>query len=136
MSDRGSSPRPSKSRSRSRSRSHSPRVQDEDKKSPREEDKRSGDDEPRDAARSRSRSPAARTPAAKPDVANPGNNLYVANLAARVGESELQEMFSKFGRVAKCEVILDPVTKESRGFGFVTFDDIRDAEDAVKELNK
>ncbi|KUF73370.1 putative RNA-binding protein C25G10.01 [Phytophthora nicotianae] len=128
MSDRGSpSPR------RSRSRSPSPRADDnEDKKSP-----RVSDNEDRETSRrSRSRSPAPKAPAAPADVANPGNNLYVANLATRVGEQDLQEIFSKFGRVDKCEVIVDPVTKESRGFGFVTFEDVRDAEDAVKELNK
>ncbi|KAF1778206.1 Nucleotide-binding alpha-beta plait domain [Phytophthora cactorum] len=97
-----------------------------------------------------------KAPAAPADVVNPGNNLYVANLATRVGQQDLQELFSKFGRVDKCEVIVDPVTKESRwgltvtfdterrmlmlllngrGFGFVTFEDVRDAEDAVKELN-
>ena len=45
---------------------------------------------------------------------NPGNNLYVANLATRVGQPELQELFAKYGRVSKCEVIVDPVTRESR----------------------
>ncbi|CAH0481385.1 unnamed protein product [Peronospora belbahrii] len=69
------------------------------------------------------------------NVANPGNNLYVANLATRTSQSELQELFEKYGRVNKCQVIVDPVTRESRGFGFVTYEDVRDAEDAVKELN-
>ncbi|KAG3097490.1 hypothetical protein PI124_g5368 [Phytophthora idaei] len=127
MSDRGSpSPR------RSRSRSPSPRAdENEDKMSPRVSD----NEERETSRRSRSRSPAPKAPAAPADVVNPGNNLYVANLATRVGQQDLQELFSKFGRVDKCEVIVDPVTKESRGFGFVTFEDVRDAEDAVKELN-
>ena len=47
-------------------------------------------------------------------VENPGNNLYVANLATRVGQADLQELFDKYGRVCKCEVIVDPVTRESR----------------------
>ncbi|RAW43395.1 hypothetical protein PC110_g369 [Phytophthora cactorum] len=102
-----------------------------DKKSPRVSD----NEERETLRRSRSRSPAPKAPAAPADVVNPGNNLYVANLATRVGQQDLQELFSKFGRVDKCEVIVDPVTKESRGFGFVTFEDVRDAEDAVKELN-
>ncbi|CAI5726736.1 unnamed protein product [Peronospora effusa] len=124
MSDRASpSPR--------RSRSPSPGVQAEDKTSVRL------DTEMQDVhERSRSHS-LARSSGIAPlkDVENPGNNLYVANLATRVGQVELEEIFTKFGRVSKCEVIVDPVTRESRGFGFVTFDDVRDAEDAVKELN-
>ncbi|KAI9906662.1 hypothetical protein PsorP6_004652 [Peronosclerospora sorghi] len=127
MSDRGSpSPR--------RSRSISPRVPDENKRSPfadadAQQEQAAEDNE----TLRRSRSPAR---ADGKDVSNPGNNLYVANLATRMGQSELQEIFSKFGRVEKCEVIVDPVTRESRGFAFVTFEDVRDAEDAVKELNK
>ncbi|KAG7391824.1 hypothetical protein PHYPSEUDO_003444 [Phytophthora pseudosyringae] len=143
MSDQGS-PSPRRSHSRSRSRSPSPRAEDdEDKKSPRPSD---SEDKERDAedrettrrSRSRSGSPApaaGKAPVAKPEGGNPGNNVYVANLATRVGEQDLQDLFAKFGRVDKCEVIVDPVTRESRGFGFVTFEDIRDAEDAVKELN-
>ncbi|KAE9039010.1 hypothetical protein PR003_g392 [Phytophthora rubi] len=142
MSDQGSSPRPSRSRSRSnsnsnsRNRSPSPHAQDEEDKA-REPDQQ-GEDTEEASRRSRSRSPA---PAAKAsdappaNVNNPGNNLYVANLATRVSERDLQELFAKFGRVDKCEVIVDPVTRESRGFGFVTFEDVRDAEDAVKEMN-
>ncbi|CAI5747232.1 unnamed protein product [Peronospora destructor] len=120
MSDRASpSPR--------RSRSPSPGVPDEVKT-------RSRLDMETQAANRRSNSPA-RSRAKQKDVENPGNNLYVANLATRVGQVELEELFAKFGRVSKCEVIVDPVTRESRGFGFVTFDDVCDAEDAVKELN-
>ncbi|KAH7481840.1 hypothetical protein PRIC1_009697 [Phytophthora ramorum] len=121
-------------RSRSRSRSPSPRAEDDEDKSARP-DQQQDEGEGDARSRSRSRSPLPAREGAKPDVGNPGNNLYVANLATRVGQPELQEIFAKFGRVDKCEVIVDPVTRESRGFGFVTFEDVRDAEDAVKELN-
>ena len=61
------------------------------------------------------RSPSrARSDTQPKDVENPGNNLYVANLAKRMGQVELEELFAKFGRVRKCEVIMDPVTRESR----------------------
>jgi transformer-2 protein len=32
-------------------------------------------------------------------------------------------------------IVLDPHTRESRGFGFVTFDESNDAEQAVKEMD-
>ncbi|MEQ2180852.1 Chromatin assembly complex, subunit 3, partial [Goodea atripinnis] len=35
----------------------------------------------------------------------------------------LREYFCKFGEVKECMVMRDPVTKRSRGFGFVTYAD-------------
>ncbi|OQR88483.1 hypothetical protein THRCLA_22857 [Thraustotheca clavata] len=66
---------------------------------------------------------------------NAGNNLYVANLPHKMSEEELIAIFSKYGR-ATCDLIKDPVTHDSRGFGFVTFEDKRDAEDAIAGLNE
>ncbi|RLN95460.1 hypothetical protein BBJ28_00007607 [Nothophytophthora sp. Chile5] len=121
MSDRGSSPRGGSERSRSRS----PSPQEGAKAATAGE----GDASParqeggdaRRGSRSRSHSPApaaGKGPAVDAEVANPGNNLYVANLPHRVsgrdgGWTLLEEMFAKFGRVDKCEVIVDPVTRES-----------------------
>lgn len=33
------------------------------------------------------------------------------------------------------KIVMDPILKESRGFGFVTYDNKEDANDAVKEMN-
>lgn len=66
---------------------------------------------------------------------NRGNNLYIANLSYQTREEDLQELFAKFGKIKYCKVIRDPVSKESRGFGFVTFEDAGDAQEAIKQLN-
>jgi RNA recognition motif-containing protein len=36
-----------------------------------------------------------------------------------MSEDELEELFGKYGKVESVNVMLDPHTKESRGFGFV-----------------
>ncbi|GLD91925.1 hypothetical protein PINS_up000458 [Pythium insidiosum] len=120
MSDNGKSPSPAKS-------PMSPR-EDADR-SPRRPTSRS----PSPRGREGNGAPPAAEGQSEPT--NPGNNVYVANLAIRMGQPDLEELFGKFGRIERCEVILDPVTRESRGFAFVTFEDVRDAEDAVKEMN-
>lgn len=50
---------------------------------------------------------------------NPGSNLFVTGIAPRLTESEVSRMFEKYGEVEKCQIMRDPHTKESRGFGFV-----------------
>ena len=45
--------------------------------------------------------------------------LYVGNLPWSVDNSQLEELFSKFGSVISANVITDRVSKRSRGFGFV-----------------
>lgn len=66
------------------------------------------------------------------DVENPGSNLFVSGIAPRMKEDELEEIFSKYGRVDKVQIMLDPHTQESRGFGFVQMNTGEEA-DAAKD---
>ncbi|KAJ6804945.1 serine/arginine-rich splicing factor SR45a-like [Iris pallida] len=85
---------------------------------------------PRARARSRSRSQ-------DPGYAsNPGNNLYITGLSTRVTTSDLEEHFSKEGKVRECEVVLDPRSRESRGFAFITMESVEDADRCIKHLNR
>ncbi|KAF8916644.1 hypothetical protein CPB85DRAFT_1431964 [Mucidula mucida] len=66
---------------------------------------------------------------------NPGNNLHVSGLARKVDMRDLEEAFSKVGRVQKASIMYDPHTRESRGFGFVTMESPEEAEAAIAALN-
>ncbi|EIM92837.1 RNA-binding domain-containing protein, partial [Stereum hirsutum FP-91666 SS1] len=66
---------------------------------------------------------------------NPGNNLHVSGLATRVDTRDLEAAFGKIGRVQKASVMLDPHTRESRGFGFVTMETAEEADAAITALN-
>jgi RNA recognition motif-containing protein len=50
---------------------------------------------------------------------NPGSNLFVTGIHPRLTEAEVTKMFEKYGDVEKCQIMRDPHSKESRGFGFV-----------------
>lgn len=50
---------------------------------------------------------------------NPGSNLFVTGIHPRLTEAEIAKMFEKYGDVEKCQIMRDPHSKESRGFGFV-----------------
>ncbi|KAL5981417.1 hypothetical protein ACLOJK_015477 [Asimina triloba] len=70
------------------------------------------------------------------DAINPGNNLYVTGLSTRVTDSELEKYFSSEGKVTECHLVMDPRTRESRGFGFVTMETVEEAERCIKYLNR
>lgn len=48
---------------------------------------------------------------------------------------DLEDVFGKFGRLQSCKLIHDRMSGRSKGFGFITFDDVKDAADAVREMN-
>ncbi|CAJ1385576.1 unnamed protein product, partial [Effrenium voratum] len=62
----------------------------------------------------------------------PTCRLYVGNLPKdrAVERNELEEKFEKFGRVVDIWIARQPP-----GFAFVTMDDEKEAQDAVKELD-
>jgi len=63
---------------------------------------------------------------------NPGSNLFVTGIHPRLTEDEVSKMFEKYGDVEKAQIMRDPHTKESRGFGFVKMVTSEQA-DAAKE---
>jgi len=53
--------------------------------------------------------------------------VYVGRLSSRTRERDLDDVFSKYGRVQSCDL--------KYGYAFVEFEDPRDAEDAVRALD-
>ena len=62
-------------------------------------------------------------------------SLFVRSLPASVTTESLTEHFSQSFPVKHATVVVDPKTKISKGFGFVTFTDADDAQSAAVELN-
>jgi len=61
--------------------------------------------------------------------------LYVGNLPYSVDDAGLSSLFSSFGTVKSAKVITDRESGKSKGFGFVEFEKIADAESAADGLN-
>ena len=62
-------------------------------------------------------------------------NIYVSNLGFNVKDEDLKQFFTPYGEVSSAKIIMDKMTNQSRGFGFVEMSDDAAAQKAVTELN-
>lgn len=63
-------------------------------------------------------------------------NIYVGNLPYNLTEDDLRAAFSEFGEVSSVNIIMDRMSGQSKGFGFVEMPDDTEAEEAIKALNE
>jgi RNA recognition motif-containing protein len=61
--------------------------------------------------------------------------LYIGNLPPRLCYPELEDLFTPFGSLLSAELITDPTTGRSRGFGFVEMESGDAARAAISALN-
>ena len=61
--------------------------------------------------------------------------LYIGNLSFDTGEAEIRDLFSAYGTVTSCNLIMDRMTDRSRGFAFVEMSSAEEAEKAISEMN-
>lgn len=61
--------------------------------------------------------------------------LFVSNIPFATDESELEKIFSSYGKVSSVKIIIDRFTGHSRGFGFVDMESDEEAQGAIEELN-
>lgn len=61
--------------------------------------------------------------------------LLIRNLARTTTEAELRAMFEAHGMVQSCNLVMDKVTGDSKGFGFVEMPKPGEAKAAMKNFN-
>jgi RNA recognition motif-containing protein len=61
--------------------------------------------------------------------------LFIGNLPFSVDNTKLSEEFGKFGEVVSANIVMDKISKRSKGFGFVEFATKEAADAAIKEMN-
>ncbi|KAL8506101.1 hypothetical protein ACS0TY_017092 [Phlomoides rotata] len=71
----------------------------------------------------------------KPPPAEPSTNLFVSGLSKRTTSEGLRDAFAKFGQVVSAKVVADRVSGYSKGFGFVQYATIQEAESGIKGMD-
>ncbi|KAF5336962.1 hypothetical protein D9611_002922 [Ephemerocybe angulata] len=80
--------------------------------------------------------PPSRRPPHAPIAPNPSSVLGVFGLSIRTRERDLDDEFSRFGRVEKVTIVYDQRQSDrSRGFGFIAMSTVEEATRCIKELN-
>lgn len=73
------------------------------------------------------------------DAEHPGaavpSRLFVGGLDWRVTMDQLKKKFEALGNVLDLIIVTDRDTGDSRGFGFVTMADRKDAAEAIRKFN-
>lgn len=62
--------------------------------------------------------------------------LLIRNLARTTTENELRSLFEQYGQVQYCNLVMDPASGKSKGFGFVELPKPVEARTAIRELNQ
>lgn len=61
--------------------------------------------------------------------------ILIRNLERSVPQDELLALFTPYGQVESCTIVMDKETGKSKGFGFVEMSNPREAIKAIKGLN-
>ena len=64
-----------------------------------------------------------------------GKRLFVGNLSYSTMDHQLEALFSQHGKVVSANVVVDPASGQSRGFGFVEFETDEEAKVASEALD-
>ncbi|XP_058222085.1 polyadenylate-binding protein 8-like [Rhododendron vialii] len=61
-------------------------------------------------------------------------NIFIKNLDKAIDNKALHDTFSTFGNILSCKIATDP-SGQSKGYGFVQFDNDESAQNAIDKLN-
>ncbi|TGZ59366.1 hypothetical protein CRM22_009118 [Opisthorchis felineus] len=64
-----------------------------------------------------------------------GANLYICGLPKTMTEKELERLFQQCGKIITSRILCDNITNQSKGVGFIRFDQRHEAELAIQRFN-
>ncbi|MFY7830011.1 MAG: RNA recognition motif domain-containing protein [Flectobacillus sp.] len=62
-------------------------------------------------------------------------DIYVSSLPFKLKEAGLKALFETHGEVESVKIIIDKITRQSKGFGFVTMPNEEEAKVAIEALH-
>lgn len=62
-------------------------------------------------------------------------DIFVGSIPFKWKEKDLIEVFSQYGNVDSVKIVINKMTRQNKGFGFITMMDDKEAANAVKYLN-
>ena len=62
-------------------------------------------------------------------------DIFVGSLPFKLKEAELSKLFEQYGEVSSVRIVIDGITRQNKGFGFVTMDNNEEALKAIEALN-
>ncbi|XP_019724607.1 serine/arginine-rich splicing factor 10 [Hippocampus comes] len=65
----------------------------------------------------------------------PNSSLFVRNISEESRPEDLRREFGRYGPIVDVYIPLDFYTRRPRGFAYIQFEDVRDAEDALHNLD-
>eukprot|EP00421_Protoceratium_reticulatum_P017598 CAMPEP_0168388020 /NCGR_PEP_ID=MMETSP0228-20121227/16240_1 /TAXON_ID=133427 /ORGANISM="Protoceratium reticulatum, Strain CCCM 535 (=CCMP 1889)" /LENGTH=344 /DNA_ID=CAMNT_0008401263 /DNA_START=75 /DNA_END=1106 /DNA_ORIENTATION=- len=69
------------------------------------------------------------------DITPPDNDLFIAKLNPVTQDGDLELIFSRFGPIKSCEIVRDWKTGDSLQYAFVTFENVKDCEQAYFKMH-
>ena len=74
-------------------------------------------------------------PLGHPLIKGPSMKILVRNLARASKEADIEALFSQYGTVDSCDLVMDEKIGISKGFAFVEMPKIGEAKIAITNLN-
>lgn len=69
-------------------------------------------------------------------ISKDDSTVRVTNLSEETKEADLEDLFGRIGKVLRIYLAKDKETKSSKGFAFITYEDRRSAEKAIRTLDR